>query len=124
MSGPVSDISDANLDQLMHHILEIFPNFSCCQTDSLDALTNIEWQKGDYSGQQHVYKSRRLPRISADLFREARALHTEAMCWNNLRNFEHTISLCKWARELLELCGLSGGEMDCAIMNNQAEIHK
>ncbi|KAJ7333400.1 hypothetical protein DFH08DRAFT_814515 [Mycena albidolilacea] len=57
--------------------------------------TNIEWQKGEYSGQQHAYESRRLSRISADLFREARALRTEAMCWNNLGNFEHTISLCK-----------------------------
>jgi hypothetical protein len=48
-SGPVSDISDAELDQLMHHILKIFPNFGRHQTDSLDALANIEWQKGDYS---------------------------------------------------------------------------
>jgi hypothetical protein len=29
-SGPVSDISDAELDQLMHHILKIFPNFGRC----------------------------------------------------------------------------------------------
>ncbi|KAF7339012.1 hypothetical protein MVEN_01977400 [Mycena venus] len=95
------------------------------QTDSLDALANIEWQNGDYlAGQKHAYESRRLSRISADLFREARALRTEAMCWNNLGNFKHTISLCKWARELLALCGLSGGEVDCAIMNTQAEIHK
>jgi tetratricopeptide (TPR) repeat protein len=95
------------------------------QSDLLDALANIEWQNGGYpAGQKHAYESQRLSRVSADLFREARGLLTEALCWKSLGNYEDSISLCMRARKLLALCDLSGGELDCGVMSHQAEVHK
>ncbi|KAJ6570843.1 hypothetical protein DFH09DRAFT_1079826 [Mycena vulgaris] len=32
--------------------------------------------------------------------------------------------LCKWARDLLGLCGMSGGSVDCNVVNSQAENYR
>jgi tetratricopeptide (TPR) repeat protein len=64
-----------------------------------------------------------LARISADLDIEAQALHVEAMAWTSLGNYKQSICLCSRARDLMALCGLSGGEGDHGIMIAQAEIH-
>ncbi|KAJ6505730.1 hypothetical protein C8R47DRAFT_1209684 [Mycena vitilis] len=94
------------------------------QIDSLDALANVEWQNGDYlGGWKHANEARRLARVSADLYREARGSRTEALFTQSLGNYKATIALCTGARELLALCGLSGGEMECAVLNTQSEMH-
>ncbi|KAJ7910768.1 hypothetical protein B0H13DRAFT_1876363 [Mycena leptocephala] len=77
-----------------------------------------EWKLGDYSAAQvHANEAQRLAIISADLYREAQALHIEAICYYRSGNYTKAMSLCIRARDLLGLC-------DHQIMNSQAEIHK
>jgi tetratricopeptide (TPR) repeat protein len=84
----------------------------------------IEWKLGDYfTSQGHAHEAQMLARISADLFLEAYALRVEGLAWLSLGNYKKSISLCTRARELLVLCGMSGGSVDHSIMNLQAAIH-
>ncbi|KAJ7046231.1 hypothetical protein C8F04DRAFT_1248486 [Mycena alexandri] len=95
------------------------------QSDAFDCLANLDWQNGDYAaGQNHAFESHRLATIRGDLYREARGLRSQAMCWNTLGNYKEGISACARARELLALCGLADGEMDSAIMSSQGEVHR
>jgi hypothetical protein len=80
-------------------------------------LAFIEGNLGNYSAAQaHASKAQRLARVSAKLKREAQALHIEAKCWCILGNYKHTISLCSTGRDLLALCGMSGGRLDHGLM--------
>jgi tetratricopeptide (TPR) repeat protein len=72
----------------------------------------------------YAQESQRLARISANFFGEAMALNIEAICLFTLGHHEKNISLNNQARHFLGLCGLSGGHLDCTVMNNQAEVHK
>ncbi|KAJ7744099.1 hypothetical protein B0H16DRAFT_1889694 [Mycena metata] len=95
------------------------------QSDTCDCLANLEWQNGDYAaGQKQAFESQRLAKVLGDLYREARGLRSEAMCWNSLGNYKEGISACARARELLALCGLADGEMESAIMSSQGEVHR
>jgi tetratricopeptide (TPR) repeat protein len=94
-------------------------------SDALYFIAWRTWQLGDYSAvQTYAYKARRLARISADLHREARALYIEAMSWLQLGNYKQAVCNCKRARNLLGLSGMSGSNLDCHLMNTQAEVHK
>jgi tetratricopeptide (TPR) repeat protein len=85
----------------------------------------IEWSLGDYAAAQvHAIESQRLAIISADLYREAEALHIEDTCCCALGNYTKAMSLCIRARDLLGLCGISYGTLDHNIMAAQAEIHQ
>ncbi|KAJ7018861.1 hypothetical protein C8F04DRAFT_1015870 [Mycena alexandri] len=93
--------------------------------DALDSRANIEWQNGDYiAGQKYAFESQRLATTLVDMFREARGLRSQAICWNTLGNYKEGISACARARELLALSGLGGSEINCAIMNCQGEVHR
>ncbi|KAJ7436697.1 hypothetical protein FB451DRAFT_1453744 [Mycena latifolia] len=95
------------------------------QSDLLATLALITWQTGDYSAaRSHAYESQRLAKVSADLYREAWGLRIEAMCCDALGSYSCSISLLKRARDLLGLCGMSGGQLDHVIMSDQAEIHQ
>ncbi|KAJ7616212.1 hypothetical protein DFH06DRAFT_1239404 [Mycena polygramma] len=48
----------------------------------------------------------------------------EATCWTALGNYQQSIHLCTRARQLLAMCGLSGGQLDHRIGNSQAEVHR
>ncbi|KAJ7877661.1 P-loop containing nucleoside triphosphate hydrolase protein [Mycena leptocephala] len=88
-------------------------------------LAWVEWNIGDYSAAQvHAIESQRLALISADLYREAQALHIVVTCCYTLGDYTKAMSLCIRARELLDLCGMSGGNLDHNIMSTQAEIHR
>jgi tetratricopeptide (TPR) repeat protein len=88
-------------------------------------LARMEWDLGDYSAAQvHANEAQRLALISADLYREAQALRIEAICCYALGNYTKAMSLCIRARDLLGLCGMSGGALDHDIRNSQAEIHR
>jgi tetratricopeptide (TPR) repeat protein len=79
---------------------------------------------GDYlPARLHACEAQRLAGISANLYNEAEALYIEAMAWTNLGNPKQSLSLCTRARDLLVLCGMSGGSTDCTIMSQQAGIH-
>ncbi|KAJ7915956.1 hypothetical protein B0H13DRAFT_1871573 [Mycena leptocephala] len=94
-------------------------------SQGLRNLAWIQWCLGDYSAAQvHAIEAQRLAIISADLYREAQALHIEAACCHTMGNYTKAMSLCIRARDLLGLCGMSHGTLDHDIMNSQAEIHK
>ncbi|KAF8177088.1 hypothetical protein K438DRAFT_1770202 [Mycena galopus ATCC 62051] len=93
-------------------------------SQALHQLAWIEWRLGDYfSSQGHAQEAQRLGRISADIYKEAQALRMEAMAWTQLGNYKESISLCTRARNLLVLCGMSGGSTDHSVKNQQAQIH-
>ncbi|KAJ7799786.1 hypothetical protein B0H13DRAFT_1932952 [Mycena leptocephala] len=88
-------------------------------------LAWAEWSLGDYSSAQvHANEAQRLALISADLYREVEALNNEATCYDAFGNYTKAMFLCIRARDLLGLCGMSGGNLDHGIMNAQAEIHR
>jgi hypothetical protein len=90
----------------------------------LQTLAWIKHYLGDDSAQAHAQEAQRLARISGDLYREAEALEIKAMCCHPSGNFKQCMSLSTRARELLGLCGMSGGILDHNLMSFQAEIHK
>jgi tetratricopeptide (TPR) repeat protein len=71
----------------------------------------------------YIHEAQRLARISAALHDEANVLHIEAMISIKLRNYKQGLIVCQRARDLLALCGMSGGSTDHNTMNHQAEIH-
>jgi tetratricopeptide (TPR) repeat protein len=93
-------------------------------SNGLHNLAWVQWDLGDYfAAQMHAIEAQRLAIISADLYREAQALHIEAICCYTLGNYTKAMFLCIRARELLGFCGMSHGNLDHSIMNAQAEIH-
>ncbi|KAJ7823171.1 hypothetical protein B0H13DRAFT_1919753, partial [Mycena leptocephala] len=95
------------------------------QSQGLINLAWMNWNNGDYlTAQVHANMGQRLARISADLHREGQALYIAGVCYHSLGNYKQSISLCSRARDLLALCGMSGGQLDHYIMTIQAEIHK
>jgi hypothetical protein len=52
------------------------------------------------------------------------SLHLEAICCLELGNYKKTLTLANRARELLNLCGMSQGFLDCAVISLQAEVHR
>jgi tetratricopeptide (TPR) repeat protein len=95
------------------------------QSRALSNLAWINWFDGDYfAAQVHANKAQRLARILADLHSEAQALHIESKCCQALGNYKQSISLCSRARDLVALCGMSGGQLDHSITTTQAEIYK
>ncbi|KAJ7891072.1 hypothetical protein B0H13DRAFT_1887319 [Mycena leptocephala] len=88
-------------------------------------LACVEFNLGDYSAAQaYANEAQRLAIICADLYREALALEIEASCCYSFGNYTKAMSICIRARDLLGLCGMSGGTLDHSIMNTQAEIYK
>jgi hypothetical protein len=91
---------------------------------ALEYLAKTHWQLGNYLlAILHAHEAQRLARISANLYMEARALRIEAVAWTRLGNCKQSICLCTRARDILVLCGMSGGSTDHNIMNQQAEIY-
>ncbi|KAJ7495201.1 hypothetical protein FB451DRAFT_363826 [Mycena latifolia] len=94
------------------------------QVDILIRLACIKWQTGDSSaGQEHASESRRLARISGNLFAEANTLRLESLCWCTLGSYNQSILLASRARDLLGLCAMSGGQLDNLILHTEAEVH-
>ncbi|KAF8147946.1 hypothetical protein K438DRAFT_1779810 [Mycena galopus ATCC 62051] len=94
------------------------------QARVLAALAMFLWRNGDYfAAQVHAYESQKLAKRCGDLFVKARALRVESLCCYVLGSYAQSLSLSKKARELLRVCGMSGGQLDYTIMSNQAEVH-
>ena len=75
------------------------------------------------TGQTLAIEAQRLARLSTNLYTEATALQTEARCCRQLGNFRHSVILLHRARDLLRLCGMSGGYLDATILSHEAEVH-
>ncbi|KAJ7935862.1 hypothetical protein B0H13DRAFT_2462800 [Mycena leptocephala] len=73
---------------------------------------------------QYTCEAQRVASISANLYEEAMALALRAISLYMFGDYKKSMSSNNRARHLLDLCGLSGGGLDCVLMNNQAEVHR
>jgi tetratricopeptide (TPR) repeat protein len=94
-------------------------------SQGLDRLAWINLKLGAYSvAQKDACESQKQSRVSGDLYGEANAAHTEAVCWRELGHYKESVSLSIRAQGLLSLCGMSDSDVNLCIMNTQAEVHK
>jgi tetratricopeptide (TPR) repeat protein len=85
----------------------------------------IKTNSGDFSGaKEDASESQRVAKITGNLYIEACALWVEAISWQWLGNYGHSISLLDRATCLMDLCGMSNGELHTGIRTTQAEIHR
>jgi tetratricopeptide (TPR) repeat protein len=95
------------------------------QSEALEQLAWIHWQRGNYADAQgYAKESQRLARESAQSLAEAKGLHIESLCWYSLGHYGPSILLLKRARALIALASMTEGEVDLEIMNSQAEIYR
>jgi tetratricopeptide (TPR) repeat protein len=84
----------------------------------------MKWCLGLYSeAKTFASQAGRVARISAELYREAQALHIEATCCEALGHFSESIVLCDRAKGLIILCGVSDGTLNYNIMNTRGSVH-
>ncbi|KAJ6477714.1 hypothetical protein C8R45DRAFT_1157637 [Mycena sanguinolenta] len=79
---------------------------------------------GNYAiAEKYTYKAQQLSELSADLYHSASALSTLAKCSTIMGNYCKSMIQVDQAKELLEICGMSGGVLDCQVRLQQAKIH-
>ncbi|KAJ7695872.1 hypothetical protein B0H16DRAFT_1706483 [Mycena metata] len=95
------------------------------QSTALAQLSWIKWFTGDYiTAQANAQEAQRVAKKSGNLHREASGLYTEALCCQMLGDYRECIFLVRKASALLELCGLSQGDLNYHLMTCQAEVHE
>ncbi|KAJ7105549.1 hypothetical protein C8R44DRAFT_745713 [Mycena epipterygia] len=91
---------------------------------ALQQLAQIKSYIGDYAAAQtHAHEALEISRLSGDLHQEAMALLDEGVCLKALGNLKETVVLSQKARELLQCCGMQGGQTDNCAMAQLAEAH-
>lgn len=94
------------------------------QCDVLYIMALNKRASGDYTGSQiHAQEAETLAKISGNLFQQARMLSLDSASLASSGDYTRCLDLLVGARELLHLCGMSGGETDCQIMFKQAAYH-
>lgn len=94
------------------------------QAQVLIRVAHLKMRIGEYTkGQTLSIEAQRLAKVSTDLYLEARAVWTEAVCCRELGYYKHSISLLHRGKEFLRLCGMAGGRVHHMIMNDEAEVH-
>jgi tetratricopeptide (TPR) repeat protein len=71
----------------------------------------------------HAHEAQKLSQLSSDLYSEAEAQRIVAMCSILLGDYQSSIVQLKSAKQILGLCGMSGGLLDSEITTSQAEVH-
>jgi tetratricopeptide (TPR) repeat protein len=95
------------------------------QSLALEQLAVIKSNSGDFFGAQtDASVSQRVAKNAGNLLIEARAIRVKAVCWQHLGSYSYCISLLDRAIHLVDLCGMSGGDLHSAIRNLLAEIHR
>ncbi|KAJ7854102.1 hypothetical protein B0H14DRAFT_3652247 [Mycena olivaceomarginata] len=113
---------DPDLKCKLYNIMA--PCYQHFKADLVEA-ENMCKKLGKYSGaQMYAYEAQKLGRVSGDIYTEAQAVRTQAVCLHQLGDYKQSLSLCIMAQSLLGLCGMSGSETDLYIMSTQAEVHK
>ncbi|KAF8189087.1 hypothetical protein K438DRAFT_1936075 [Mycena galopus ATCC 62051] len=94
------------------------------QAQVLKGMALLKIRSGNYCAAQ-VYNTEaiRLAKISGNLVLEADAHSNGAMCSRFLGNYPQSVAQNHRAKELIGICGLSGGVIDQNITVDQAEIH-
>ncbi|KAJ7456189.1 hypothetical protein FB451DRAFT_1373032 [Mycena latifolia] len=94
------------------------------QTRTLNNLASTKRGIGDYTGaQRHAREAEERSKMCGNVYVEAQALDYQAVCCSYLGNNKAAIALQQRGRQLLQLCGMSGGGLDHQLMVNQAEVH-
>jgi tetratricopeptide (TPR) repeat protein len=94
------------------------------QCTALISIAFLNFQVGDCClSQMHASEAQQLAKLSANLYDEARALQVTAMCSRHLGNYQESMRQLHRAREILRICGMSGGSTDHDIRTSQAEVH-
>jgi tetratricopeptide (TPR) repeat protein len=92
-----------------------------------DVLINIawlQWMAGEYcTAREHASEAQKLCQLSANLYTEARALQSEAVCLKSLGNFKQSTDQLHRSRVMLGICGLADTYLDHTIALSQGEIH-
>ncbi|KAJ7031690.1 hypothetical protein C8F04DRAFT_676668 [Mycena alexandri] len=101
-------------------------NGSCGrQCDALITLGRIETFAGDHAaGRALARQAQTLAKISGDMYRETRGLYDEARCLMSLGEYPECMALTIRGRTILDLCGLSHGQLNYALLEIQSEVHK
>ncbi|KAF8171807.1 hypothetical protein K438DRAFT_1773095 [Mycena galopus ATCC 62051] len=90
-------------------------------------LIDIGWLNcwsGDYTaGRNNASTAKRLSKLSANFYQEANANQVGAACSRYLGKYKESAAQLLRARELVALCGLSGGDLDHDIALGLAEIY-
>ncbi|KAJ7469476.1 hypothetical protein FB451DRAFT_1476296 [Mycena latifolia] len=94
------------------------------QAHILNAIAVAKWPIGDYAGsQRHAREAEERSQMCGNIYLEARALYSQALCYSHLGNSNTAIVLLQRGRKLLQLCGMSAGSLDHRILFSQADVH-
>ncbi|KAJ7865607.1 hypothetical protein B0H14DRAFT_2573797 [Mycena olivaceomarginata] len=94
------------------------------QPNILTNLALMKWRMGEYNTEQSLAKEAHiLAKLCGNYYAQASALRIKAKCCIHLGNFHDSLFLLQTARELLRLCGMSGGALDSQIRINEANTH-
>ncbi|KAF8164615.1 hypothetical protein K438DRAFT_1857718 [Mycena galopus ATCC 62051] len=94
------------------------------QCNVLLQMSSQEHRSGLHSsGLNHASVAWKLAKLSGDLYQQARANQEGAMCSIGLGEYQQCAAQLQSARELLCMCGMSGGSVDRSITVLQAEVH-
>ncbi|KAJ7025857.1 hypothetical protein C8F04DRAFT_1298620 [Mycena alexandri] len=95
------------------------------QCDALIILGRIETFAGEHAaGRALAREAQTLAKISGDVYKEAHGLYYEALCLMSLGEYQECMALTIRGRTMLDLCGLSHGGLNYALMEIQGEVHK
>ncbi|KAF8207501.1 hypothetical protein K438DRAFT_1755541 [Mycena galopus ATCC 62051] len=87
----------------------------------LFSLSRLKCYTGDHCAAQVL--AQRVSKLSGDLYIEAGASRLEATCSRMRGDYWKSVAQLSRARDLIFLCGLSGGDLDHNSTLEQAEIH-
>ncbi|KAJ7887623.1 hypothetical protein B0H14DRAFT_3127573 [Mycena olivaceomarginata] len=96
-----------------------YPNEQC---SVLLSIAQLKYRIGEYNtAQMHASEAQRLSQLSANLWQEACGLWAGARCSTRLGDLKQSMAQIEKCREILSICGLSGGTLDYSSTVSQAE---
>ncbi|KAJ7131092.1 hypothetical protein C8R44DRAFT_904130 [Mycena epipterygia] len=120
--------SDLNMSQQSYEKALSLAKFCGDSRQHCTALANIAQLKlltGEYPvAQMHARKAQEIARLSTNWYVEAVALRIDAVCVKALGNVKQSVLLLYRAKNLLQLCGMQGGQAHRSTMNSLAEVHR
>jgi tetratricopeptide (TPR) repeat protein len=94
------------------------------QSSTLLSMARIQSVLGrHHASRAHALEAQRCSRASGNLYMEARSLFREATSCTFMGDYKNSSFLLRRGRELLRLCGMSGGNLDHNMMDREADIH-
>ncbi|KAJ7719374.1 hypothetical protein B0H14DRAFT_3170647, partial [Mycena olivaceomarginata] len=123
----IEHINNPLLECKFYHAAGIYFQFrrsDICQTMQFYNKALDLSRTGDYcTAQAHIAKALQLLKLVPNLYLEARARYTGALCSTHLGNFLQAIDSLHRGRMILGICGLAGGDLHHGLAIVQGEIH-